>query len=64
MGHHRYMSTVVATLVQHRYSTDTALDTNWIIVEMNNYATMKWLLMIKGAEFGGYKGPGSWGLSL
>ena len=26
---------VVAILVQHRYSTDTALDTNWI--EMNNY---------------------------
>ena len=27
MGHHRYMSTVVAILVQHRCSTDTALDT-------------------------------------
>ena len=31
MGHHRYMSMVVAILVQHRYNTDTAVDTNWMI---------------------------------
>ena len=31
LGHHRCMNMVVAILVQHRYNTDTALDTNRIL---------------------------------
>ena len=38
MGHHRYMNMVVAILVQQRYNTDTALDTNQILFTgMNKY---------------------------
>ena len=46
---------VVAVLVQHRYNTDTALDTNWMIYR-NDY--MSWILMVMeggggaGGEFG------------
>ena len=46
-------------VVQHRYNTDTTLDTNWMI-----YRNVYHVMGIdgfgrEGGEFGGYRGPGS-----
>ena len=51
---------ITGILVQHRYNTDTTLDTNRMIYR-NVYHVMG-IDGFLGGEFGGYRGPGSWGL--
>ena len=52
---------ITGILVQHRYNTDTTLDTNRMIYR-NVYHVMGIDDFWGGGEFGGYRGPGSWGL--
>ena len=51
---------ITGILVQHRYDTDTTLDTNRMIYR-NVYHVMG-IDGFWGGEFGHYRGPGSWGL--